>query len=250
MDKRLPSKYTYLTKEDQIMKQKFKTFKMVRGVLYREVQDKDEKILQLVLPSCYRETVLRGLHSDIGHPGKDRTLYLLRERLFSPNMSADVDKWITRCDRCLRRKSSTNIRSELINIQTTYRLEMVCMEFLTLEPSKGGVGNILVITDHFTKFAVAVPAKNQTAKTTADALYKNFILNYGIPTKLHSDQGPNFKSELIKELCQLTGMEKTRTSIYHAMGNGLTERFNRTLLNMLGTLETSQKKDWKKYVPS
>ena len=77
IDKRLPCKYTYLTKEDQIMKQKFKTFKIVRGVIYREVQDKNEKILQLVLPSCYRETVLRGLHSDIGHQGKDSTLSLL-----------------------------------------------------------------------------------------------------------------------------------------------------------------------------
>ena len=82
MDKKLPGKYTYLTKEDQIMKQKFKTFKMVRRVLYREEQDKVEKILLLVLPSCYRETVLRGLHSGIGHPGKDRTLSLLRERFF------------------------------------------------------------------------------------------------------------------------------------------------------------------------
>ena len=234
MDKRPPGKHILLSKEDQIMKRKFDSLKIIRGVLYREVQDKEEKIYQLVLPYCYRKTVLNGLHDEIGHPGRDRTMSLLRERFFWPNMSTDVDSWISRCDRCLRRKSSTNIRSELINIQTTYPLELVCMDFLTLEQSKGGFGNILVLTDHFTKFALAIPTKNQTAKTTAEALYNNFILNYGIPTKLHSDQGPNFESELIKELCHLTGMEKTRTTIYHAMGNGVTERFNRTLLNMLG----------------
>ena len=69
-------------------------------------------------------------------------------------------------------------------------------------------------------------------------------------TKLHSDQGSNFAFEIIKELCQITGTEKTRTIIYHPMGNGLTEKYNRRLLNMLGTLEAAQKKDWKKYVPS
>ena len=250
VDKRLPRSNTYFTKEDIIMKKKFDSFTVVRGVLYREILEKDQKILQLVLPHCYKQTVLQGLHNDIGHPGRDRTLSLIRERFFWPNMTVDVDNWVSQCDRCIKRKSSTNIRSELINIQTTYPLELVCMDFLTLETSKGGFSNILVITDHFTKYALAIPTKNQTAKTTAEALYNNFILNYGIPTKLHSDQGSNFESEIIKELCQMTGITKTRTSIYHPMGNGLTERYNRTLLNMLGTLESSQKKDWKKYVPS
>lgn len=138
----------------------------------------------------------------------------------------------------------------MMNIATNYPLELVCMDFLTLEQCKGGINNILVITDHFTKFALALPTKNQTAKTTAEALYNNFILKYGIPTRLHSDQGANFQSEIIKELCELTDTKKSRTTAYHPMGNGIPERFNRTLLDMLGTLETTQKTDWKKYIAS
>ena len=137
------------------MKKKFDSLTLRRGVLYREIQNKNDKTYQLVLPQCYIED---------GHPGRDRTLTLLRERFYWPNMTADVDKFISKCDRCIRRKSSTNIRSELININSTYPLELVCMDFLTLEMSKGGFGNILVITDHFTKFATAIPTKNQTAK--------------------------------------------------------------------------------------
>jgi hypothetical protein len=79
-------------------------------------------------------------------------------------------------------------------------------------------------------------------------LFDNFIVNYGFPGCLHSDQGQCFESNIIKELCRLAGIEKSHTTPYHPMGNGMTERFNRTLLNMLGTLSEDQKKDWKQYI--
>ena len=190
----------------------------------------------------------RVTHNDMGHPCKDRTMSLLRERFFWPGMFSDTESWIANCERCIRRKSKTNVRAPLVNITTTYPLELVCLDYLTLEPSKGNISNILVITDHFTRFAVAIPTKNQTAKTTADVLYNEFIVRYGVMARLHSDQGANFESSIIQELCKIMGIEKSRTTPYHAAGNGMTERFNRTLISMLGTLEVEQKKDWKKYV--
>jgi len=140
------------------------------------------------------------------------------------------------------------IKAPLVNIHSSYPLELVCIDFLSLEPSKGNVGNVLVITDHYTKFAKAVPTKNQTAKTTAEALFNEFIVHFGIPARLHSDQGANFESDIVHELCHLTNMRKSHTTPYHPMGNAGPERFNRTLLSMLGTLEEEQKKDWKKYI--
>ena len=59
---------------------------------------------------------------------------------------------------------------------------------------------------------------------TAEVLYNDFIVKYGIPSRLHSDQGANFESGIIKELCEILGMDKSRTPIYHAAGNGMTER--------------------------
>ena len=113
---------------------------------------------------------------------------------------------------------------------------------------EGGFQHILVVTDHYTRYAIAVPTKNQTAKTAACALFNEFIVHYGFPKRIHSDQGQCFEGKLIKELCSLSGMTKSRTTPYHAAGNGITERFNRTFLGMLGTLEPAQKVDWKSSV--
>ena len=127
-------------------------------------------------------------------------------------------------------------------------MELVCVDFLKLERYKGGYENILVITDHFTKYAQAHPTRDQKADTVAKMLWQHVIQHYGFPLRLHADQGRNFESQLISELCKVSGIKKSKTTPYHPQGNGLTEKFNHTLLNMLGTLEAEQKADWKQYV--
>ena len=91
------------------------------------------------------------------------------------------------------------------------------------------------MTDLFSKFAWAVPTMDETTLTTARALWFHVIQPFGCPEVFHSDQGPNFESTLIKELCQVYGCRKSRTTPYHAMENGACERMNQTLLNLLGT---------------
>ena len=74
-----------------------------------------------------------------------------------------------------------------MNITSSSPMEIVCVDYLSLERSKGGVENIIVITDHFSRYAQAIPTRNQTAKTTARVLFDNFIVHYGFPARIHSD---------------------------------------------------------------
>ena len=127
-------------------------------------------------------------------------------------------------------------------------LELVHMDYLSLEPSNGNIENVLVITVHFTRYALAYPSKTKTAQATARSLWDNFICHYGFPEKYISDQGRNFESDLIKELCKIAGVKKLHTTPYHPQGNGQYERFNSTLCNMLGTLSDEEKSDWKSYL--
>ena len=165
-------------------------------------------------------------------------------------MNQYIKERVQSCGRCIRRKTTPSKFAHLVNITTTAPMELVCIDYLSLERSKGGFENILVITDHFSRFAQAIPTRNQSAQTTAKALFENFFVHYGFPAKLHSDQGANFESKVIRKLCEIAGIQKTRTTPYHPMGNGMVERFNQTLMNMLGTLSEKQKSDWKAHVPS
>ena len=124
-------------------------------------------------------------------------------------------------------------------------MNLVCIDVLSLEISAGGYEHILVITDHFIGFAQAIPSKNQTAKNSAKILFDQFVFHYGFASRLHSDQGRNFESKVIKELCEITRIDEARTTPFHALGNGTAKRSNRTLLNMFGTLEDHQKADEK-----
>ena len=140
----------------------WKALAVVNGVLIRKRICVGELHSQLVLPSKYQELALSYVYNDMGHLGRDHTLELLREQ--------SVSDFIARCGRCVRRKDWNPQRVPLVNTETCQPMELVCMDFLKLEHSKCGIENVLVVTDHFIKYAQAYPTRNQSAKTTAKTL--------------------------------------------------------------------------------
>ena len=104
-------------------------------------------------------------------------------------------------------------------VDATYPMELVHMDYLTIEASEGGkdVQN-LVITEHFTQYAQATSL--QIAKCTVQNLWDKFIVHYGLLEKFLTDQGHTFDSNLLKVLCEIAQVKKIRTSGYHPQTNG------------------------------
>ncbi len=172
-------------------------------VLYRRRQWNDQTTYQLVLPVKFRAMVLESLHDQMGHMGVDRTLDLARSRFYWPKMSADIEKKVKTCERCVKRKALPEKSAPLVNIQVTRPLELLCIDFLSIEPDLSNIQNVLVMMDHYTKYAVALPTSNQKAKTVAKCLWEGFIVHYGFPERILSDQGADFESKVVKELCEM-----------------------------------------------
>ena len=221
------------------------------GTLQRRITDpkSQEEVCQVVLPQSLRSTILEGLHNNMGHQGIERTEALLRQRCYWPRLHSDVCDWIHNCTRCaLAKPPNKEIRTPMKSISASRPLEVVSIDFTLLEPASNGMENVLVITDVFSKFAVAVPTRNQKASTTAQVLVKEWFLKYGPPERIHSDQGRNFESKLVEELYRLYNIRRSHTTPYYPRGNGQCERFNRTLHLLLSTLTPEQKKRWPEHL--
>ena len=207
-----------------------------------------EAVLLFVVPTSYRQKAIDGCHRDAGHQGQQRTVSLLRERFWWPDMAARARKAVQGCHRCIVHEGDGGV-APLRSIVATSPLELMHVDYTTMERiaplnEQPRVANVLVLTDHFTRFAVAYVTKDQKAKTVARCLYEDFIAVFGAPSRLMSDQGANFLSEVIRELCKLLAVQRCRTTPYHAQSNGQVERLHQTLMRMIGKLDKEKKSDW------
>ena len=227
----------YVSQQDKLV--------MRQGVLYRRGVVNGQTLFQLVIPASHREEAMKGVHDNLCHTHLENSIRQARLRYFWPYMARDLEQKIKDCSRCIR-KGAPAQKAPMSTIVTTYPLELLSIDFLTVQ-LKGQKQNVLVVMDHFTKFAGAFCTRDQTAKTVAKTLWSEFFMVYGFPSRILSDQGRDFESDLVKELCSMAGIEKCRTTPYHPCGNPV-ERWNRTLIGMLRSLEEEQKEDWKKHL--
>ena len=124
--------------------------------------------------------------------------------------------------------------------------KILAIDFTILEPSRNGMEDVLFMTDVFSIYTWAVPTRDQRAATVAHVLFVEWFSRFGVPARIHLDQGRSFESSLIQQLCGLYGIKKSRTTPYHPSGNGQCELFNRTLHNLF---HNSWKRDWNSCLP-
>ncbi|MES9883736.1 MAG: DDE-type integrase/transposase/recombinase [Sedimenticola sp.] len=226
---------------------------LIDGILYRRVEEGDQTINQLLVPSNRKLEIMQSLHKEAGggHLGIAKVCAKLKCRCYWSGWQEDVEIFCKECLECGSRKSPTkHTRAPMVANCAGSPMEKIALDILgPLPTSKDGNRYILVISDYFTKWTEAYALPNHRAKTVAKTLVDEFICRYGAPMIIHSDQGSDFESKLFKEVCVLLAIKKTRTTPYHPQSDGQVERFNRTLLDMLSKHVQEDQTDWDIHIP-
>ncbi|PIK54590.1 hypothetical protein BSL78_08521 [Apostichopus japonicus] len=225
------------------------------GILYRkwESDSGNEISLKLVVARSMRNEVMSLLHSNAtaGHLGVKKTMRRVQSRFYWAGYHKDIERWCRQCEKCSSRKGPIKShRARMQKYVVGAPMERVAMDILgPLPVTDTGNRYILCVADYFTKWTEAYAIPNQEAVTVARVFVEQFVLRFGVPLQLHTDQGRNFESNLFKELAQLLGIDKTRTTAFHPQSDGMVERFNRTLEAMLSAVVSENQRDWDEWLP-
>ena len=226
-----------------------------KGLMYvsTTLKGETEGVLAFVIPVGQCHLALNSVHRDAGHQGQQRALALAQERFWWPMMAEDCHVIARGCPCCWAFKGEVP-RAPLCPIWAYAPLELVHLDYTSIESTvelnkPSVVKNVLVMMDHFMRYALMVMMKDQTAKTVTKVFYECFIAVFGAPVKLLSDSGVNFTSALVEELCAAFGIQKCITTAYHAQCNGQVEHFHQTLFCMIGKLAHDKKAQWEQHLP-
>ena len=238
------------SEETKIYWGQWDTLAMRDGQLYRRWESPAGILLrwQLVLPKPARDDVLRQLHDSPtgGHYGENKTLDKIRQRYYWAKCGLDVKLWCKLCAVCAAKKGARKLRYPLQQYDVGCPMERIAMDFMETE---SGNRHLLVVMDYFTKWPEAYALPNQEALTVANVLASEFVPRHGVPLELHTDQGRNFESTVIRELCQLLGIHKTRTTAFNPKSDGMVERYNLTIGRQLAMFIGQHQGTWDKQLP-
>ena len=238
---------TYVKVKEQLL--------IENGLLYWKTWQgqADEMVFQFVVPQRHQGAALDGCHQEAAHQGQCCSAALMQECFWWPGMTGDLRNRIKKCSCCRKYEAAPPVMP-MKPLTCSGPGELLHVDFTPIEetvPLKEDpvIRTVLVLQDHFSKYVVAYVVKDQTARTAAETLRIGYFGLLGEPAYLVSDQGKAFTGHVITHLCELYGVQKLRTSPYHAQTNGQVEHMNQTIIHMIRKLEEDRKACWSEHLP-
>ena len=225
-------------------------FFLANNILYRKGEDDRDRV---VVPVSLREEVLQLGHdvASAAHQGTARTKERIKHSFYWYRMSRDIKNYVLGCTPCNKSKAANRKNKfPLTQNHAGLPLEKVHIDFVgPLPVSAKGNQHILVIVDQFTKWLEIVPLPSQRAEVTARAVVDHFFARFGAAAQIVTDQGTNFEAGLFKQVCQILGIHKSRTTAWRPSANGQVERHNRTIKNAIRCYVSDHQRDWDVNLP-
>lgn len=236
------------------IKRSARCFEMKDGLLHRNLWTDSGKKLVLCVPRSKREEILETFHNHptAGHLGIRKTWNKIKNRYFWPKYHAQVINYVQSCPQCNQRKTDTQAPvGTLQPLPPAYKpFERVGLDKLgPLPQSIDGNKYIFVVTDYCTRTVIAKATPNGTAAEATKFFLHDVILKFSAPKTIITDRGTEFCNELFKSVTEYFNSIHRRTTAYHPRTNGLTERFNKTLADMMSHYVSESHDDWDRFLP-
>ena len=233
----------------------YEMLEIKNGILCRRFENEDgtEQILQQIVPRSMRKDILELCHDGRtgGHFGRDRTMNRVRSKFYWFNFHEDVQRWVRSCETCQAVKGANKRnRGPMIKYYCGEPMDRIALDLVgPFSRSKKGNKYLLVVVDYFTKWVECIPLRNHEAPTVAKAVLEEVLTRFGLPQEMHSDQGREFTSHVLKEVCRRLGINKTQTTLQRPQSDGQAERYIRTISTQLKTFVNERGSDWDEHVP-
>ena len=194
-----------------------------------------DKSLRIIPPTGDRQKLFEEVHGGLfgGHLREAQMHSELSRHYWWPGMRAEIAHMCRSCLTCAVRNVGRPVKPPLTPIPVNGPFDRVGVDVLQLPKTRQGNRYAVVFMDYLTKWPEVYATPDHTAPTIAKLLVERLISRHGVPRQLLSDRGPSFLSKLMLEICRVMGIDKANTSAYHPQTDGLVERFNRTLTDML-----------------
>ena len=196
-----------------------------------------ERTCMIMIPQLYQHEILFRAHDAMGHQGIGKVVARIQEGHTWPGIRRTVGEYVSQCLTCQQvRDKPGDVRFHLKNIQSGYFNELVQYDHMKLCPSDDGNTGILVIIDHFSKFAEAIPCSHDKydAITTSRLVLQKWFARHG----------PNLTAEVSNEFMKASHITKVTSTAGHPRTQGLVERQNRTLLTLLPVFCSRRMRNW------
>lgn len=208
----------------------------------------------LVIPPDLRDEILEACHDDpsSGHLGTARTIAKIKAKYFWPRLTSDVTHYVRSCRDCQRRKTPpTRPAGFLQPIAVPSKpFQQIGMDLLGPFPTSRSENKwIVVATDYMTRYAETAALPRGTAQEVAKFFINQVVLRHGAPEVLITDRGTAFTAELMQGILRYSNTDHRRTTAYHPQTNGLTERLNKTIADMLSMYVDVEHKTWDEVLP-
>uniref|UniRef100_A0A7M5XFT0 Reverse transcriptase n=1 Tax=Clytia hemisphaerica TaxID=252671 RepID=A0A7M5XFT0_9CNID len=208
---------------------------------------------QLVIPKKYRAQILQLNHDEpaSAHFGFAKTADKIRRRYYWPNMLTDIQTWVNTCIICQQDKGTTKKNAPLYPIATGEVFEALHCDVVGPFPrTDAGNRYVVVFIERLTAWPEAFAVASTEANVIAELLLHHIIFRFGVPRHFVTDQGKNFLSNLMAEVCNMLNIKQIKTTPYHPQSNGIVERLNGTLVKGISHFVASRQNDWDQYLPS